>query len=103
MALKSGFRFRANPTLEIWASDVSDLPIVRYPLKLLWDRSPFGVTIRMRWLSSADFPQALAPISEYSLDESQLGDDVDDNELGAPMNVRRVDIIIGIPRTSLMV
>jgi hypothetical protein len=38
------------------ASDVSDLPIVGYPLELLRDRSPFGATIRMRRLSFADFP-----------------------------------------------
>jgi hypothetical protein len=57
----------------------------------------------MRWLSSMDFPQVLAPISGYSPDESQLGDDTDEDELGAPVNVRRVDVTIGIPRTSLVV
>jgi hypothetical protein len=56
----------------------------------------------MRRLSSADIPQALAPISEYSLNKSRLGDDVDEDELGAPVNVRRVDVTIKIPRTSLV-
>jgi hypothetical protein len=76
--------------------DVSDLPMVGYPLELLQNRFPFGATIRMRRLSSVDFPHALAPISEYSSDESQLGDDVDEDELDAPVNVRRVDVTIGI-------
>jgi hypothetical protein len=76
--LKSGFRFRTNPALGVWASDVSDLPIVGYPLELLHDQSPFGATIRMRLLSSTDFPHVLAPISGYSLDESQLWDDADE-------------------------
>jgi hypothetical protein len=57
----------------------------------------------MRCLSSVDFPQALAPTSGYSSDESWLGDDADEDELGAPMNVRRVNVMIGIPRTSLAV
>jgi hypothetical protein len=74
---------------------------VGYPLELLRDRSPFGATIRMRWLSSADFPHALAPISGYSSDESRLGDDADEDELDAPMNVWRVDITIGIPYYEL--
>jgi hypothetical protein len=101
--LKSWFRFRVNPALGVWASDVSDLPIVRYPLELLWDRSPFGATIRMRQQSSVDFPQALALISGYSSDESRLGDDADEDELSALVNVRRVDITIGIPRMRLAV
>jgi hypothetical protein len=42
-------------------------------------------------------------ISRQSSDESQLGDDVDEDELNAPMNSRRVDITIGIPRMSLAV
>jgi hypothetical protein len=50
-----------------------------------------------------DFPQVLTPISGYSPDESRLGDDTDEDELGAPVNVRRVDVTIGIPRTSLVV
>jgi hypothetical protein len=33
--LKSGFRFRTNHVLGVWASDASDLPIVGYPLELL--------------------------------------------------------------------
>jgi hypothetical protein len=94
---------RTNPTLGVLTSYVCDLPIVRYPLGLLRDRSPFGTTIRMRWLSSANFPRALAPISGYSSDESRLGDDVDEGELDALVNVRRVDVTIGIPRTSLVV
>jgi hypothetical protein len=57
----------------------------------------------MRRLSSMDFPQALAPISGYSLDESRLGDDADEDELGASVNVRRVDVVIRIPRMSLAV
>jgi hypothetical protein len=57
----------------------------------------------MRRLSSADFPQALAPISGYSSDESRLGDDVDEDELGALVNVQRVDVTIEISRTSLAV
>jgi hypothetical protein len=57
----------------------------------------------MRWLSSVDFPHALASISGYSLDESRLGDDADEDDLDAPMDVRRVDGTIGIPRTSLTV
>jgi hypothetical protein len=89
--------------LGVWASDTSDLPIVGYSLNLLRDRSPFGATIRMRQLSSADFPQALASISGYSSDESQMGADADEDELSALMNVRRVDVTIGIPRTSLAV
>jgi hypothetical protein len=97
MTLKSGFRFRANPALGVSVSDVPDLPIVGYPLELLRDQSPFGATIRMRRLSSADFPQALAPISGYSSDESRLGDDAGEDELGAPVNARRVDVTIRIP------
>jgi hypothetical protein len=61
MALMSEFRFWTNPALVVWASDVSDLSIVGYPLELLQDRSSFGATIKMRWLSSAEFPHALAP------------------------------------------
>jgi hypothetical protein len=57
----------------------------------------------MRWLSSTDFPQAVAPISGYSSEESRLGDDADEDELGSPVNVQRVDVTIGIPRTSLAV
>jgi hypothetical protein len=101
--LMSGFRFQAHPALEVWASDVYGLLIVGYPLELLPNRSPFGATIRMRRLSSVNFPQALAPISAYSSDKSRLGDDADDNELGALVNVRRVDVTIGIPRMSLAV
>jgi hypothetical protein len=44
-----------------------------------------------------DFPQALAPISGYSSDESRLGDDADEDELGASVNVRMVDVVIRIP------
>jgi hypothetical protein len=51
----------------------------------------------MRWLSSVDFPQALVPILRYSSDESQLGDDADEDELNAPVNIQRVDIMIRIP------
>jgi hypothetical protein len=76
---------------------------VGYPLELLQDRSLFVATVRMRWLSSVNFPQALAPISGYSSDESQVGDDTNEDELGAPVNVRRVDVTIEIPRTSLAV
>jgi hypothetical protein len=43
------------------------------------------------------------PISGYSSDESWLGDDADEDELDAPMNARRVDVTIGIPRMSLTV
>jgi hypothetical protein len=57
----------------------------------------------MRRLSSADFPQALALISGYSSDESRLGDDADEDELDALVNVRRVDITIGISQMSLAV
>jgi hypothetical protein len=57
----------------------------------------------MRQLSSADFPQALAPISGYSSDESRPKDDADEDELDAPVNVRRVGVTIGIPRMSLAV
>jgi hypothetical protein len=45
----------------------------------------------------------MAPISGYSSDESQLGDNVDEDELGAPVNVWRVDVMIRIPQTSLAV
>jgi hypothetical protein len=83
--------------LGVWAPDVSDLSIVGYPLELLQDRSPFGATIRMRWMSPVDFPQALAPISGYSSDESQLGDDANEDELNAPVNVRKVDVMIRVP------
>jgi hypothetical protein len=76
---------------------------IGYPLELLQDRSSFGATIRMRQLSSTNFPHALAPISGYSSDESRLGDDADEDELGALVNVRRVDVTIGIPRMSLAV
>jgi hypothetical protein len=89
--------------LGVWAPDVSDLSIVGYPLELLQDRSPFGATIRMRWMSPVDFPQALAPISGYSSDESQLGDNANEDELDAPVNVRRVDVMIRVPRMSLVV
>jgi hypothetical protein len=54
-------------------------------------------------MSSTDFPQALAPISGYSSDESRLGDDADEDELDAPVNVRRVNVTIGIPQASLVV
>jgi hypothetical protein len=54
-------------------------------------------------MSFVDFPQALALISGYSSDESRLGDDADEDELGAPVNVRRVDVTIGIPQMSLAV
>jgi hypothetical protein len=77
--------------------------MVGYPLEMLWDRFPFGATIRMRRLASADFPQALALISGYSSDESRLGDDADEDELSALMNVQRVDVMIGIPQMSLAV
>jgi hypothetical protein len=50
-----------------------------------------------------DFPQVLALISGYSLDESRLEDDADEDELDAPVNVRRVDVMIEIPRMSLAV
>jgi hypothetical protein len=89
--------------LGVWASDVSNLSIMGYPLELLQDRSPFGTTIRMRRLSSTDFPQVLAPISGYSSDESRLVDDANEDELSALMNVRRVDVMIRIPQTSLAV
>jgi hypothetical protein len=103
MALKSGFRFQTNLTLWVWAPDVSDLPIVGYPLELWWDRSPFGATIRMKRLSSADSPHVLVSILGYSSDESWLGDDADEDELNAPLNVWRVDVMIEISRTSLAV
>jgi hypothetical protein len=51
----------------------------------------------MRRLSFVDFPQALAPISRYSSDEPRLRDDADEDEFGAPVNVRRVDVTIVIP------
>jgi hypothetical protein len=76
---------------------------VGYPLELLRDRSLFGATIRMRRLSSVDFPHVLASILGYSSVESRLGDDADEDELDAPMNAQRVDVTIGIPRTSLAV
>jgi hypothetical protein len=57
----------------------------------------------MRRLSSADIPQALAPISGYSSDESRLGDDADEDDLDALVDVQRVDVMIGIPWTSLVV
>jgi hypothetical protein len=60
-----------------------------------------GATIRMRRLSFADFPQALAPILSYSSDESRLGGNADEDELSAPVNVWRIYVTIGIPRTSL--
>jgi hypothetical protein len=55
----------------------------------------------MRRLSSANFPQALALISGYSSDKSQLGNDADEDELDASVDIRRVDVTIGIPRTRL--
>jgi hypothetical protein len=57
----------------------------------------------MRWLSSANFPHALALILGYSSDESWLGDDADEDDLDAPVDVQRVDVTIGIPQTSLAV
>jgi hypothetical protein len=57
----------------------------------------------MSWSSSAEFPQALASISRYSSDESQLRDEADEDELDAPMNGRRMDVMIEIRRTSLAV
>jgi hypothetical protein len=57
----------------------------------------------MRRLSYVDFPQALAPISGYSSDESWLGDDADEDKLDASVNVRRVDVTIEIPQMSLTV
>jgi hypothetical protein len=57
----------------------------------------------MSRLSSTDFPHALAPISGYSSDESRLGDDADEDDLDAPVDVRMVDVTIGIPRMSLAV
>jgi hypothetical protein len=40
-------------------------------------------------------------MSGYSSDESWLGDDINDDELGASVNVRRVDVTIRIPQRSL--
>jgi hypothetical protein len=37
MTLKSGFKFRTKPLLDVWASDASDLLMVGYLLELLCD------------------------------------------------------------------
>jgi hypothetical protein len=49
------------------------------------------------------FPTSIGLISRYSSDESRLGDDADEDELGALVNVQRVDIMIRIPRMSLQI
>jgi hypothetical protein len=49
------------------------------------------------------FPTSIGLISRYSSDESRLGDNADEDELGALVNVQRVDIMIRIPRMSLPV
>jgi hypothetical protein len=45
----------------------------------------------------------MSPISGYSSVESRLRDDTDEDELNAPMNIRRVDVTIRISQTSLAV
>jgi hypothetical protein len=52
--------------------------------------------MKMRRPSSAEFPQTLALISGWSLDESRPGDEANEDELDAPVNDRRMDVMIGI-------
>jgi hypothetical protein len=47
-ALKSGFKFWANLSLRVQASDASDLPMVEYLLELLCEGAPVGATIMIR-------------------------------------------------------
>jgi hypothetical protein len=57
----------------------------------------------MRRPSSAEFPQALAPILGWSSDESRPGDEADEDELDALANGWKMDVTIRIPRMSLAV
>jgi hypothetical protein len=47
-ALKSGFKFWANLSLRVQASDASDLLMVEYLLELLCEGAPVGATIMIR-------------------------------------------------------
>jgi hypothetical protein len=69
-ALKSGFRFRTIQSLDVRASDASDLLMVGYLLELFYDGAPIGATRMMRRPSSAEFQQALPSISGQSSVES---------------------------------
>jgi hypothetical protein len=62
-ALKSGFNFQTKPPLGVRALNTSDLPMVGYLLEVLFDRSPFGITMQIRRPPSTGSPQALASIS----------------------------------------
>jgi hypothetical protein len=57
--LKSEFRFWANLSLGIRASDTFDLPIVGYLLELFCEGAPTGATMMMRQPSSTEFQHVL--------------------------------------------
>jgi hypothetical protein len=101
--LKSRFKFRTKPPLGVQASDASDLSTVGYLLELLCDRSPFGVTMHIRWPPFVGSTQALVSISRWSSDESGSGVDADEDELDAPAKGQRMDVTTGIPQTILAV
>jgi hypothetical protein len=55
--LKSRFRFRANVSLGVRASNASDLPMIGYLLELFCKGALAGATMMMRRLSSTEFQQ----------------------------------------------
>jgi hypothetical protein len=61
--LKSGFRFWIIPSLDVQASNASDLPMVGCLLDLLCEGAPTGATMMIRRSSSAEFEHVLPPIS----------------------------------------
>jgi hypothetical protein len=61
--LKSGFRFWIIPSLDVWTSDTSDLPMVGYLLELLCEGALADATMMIRQPSSTEFQHVLSPIS----------------------------------------
>jgi hypothetical protein len=61
--LKSGFRFWANLSLCVRASDTFDHPMVGYLLELFCEGALAGATMMMRQPSSVEFQQVRPPIS----------------------------------------
>jgi hypothetical protein len=62
MALKSVFRFWIIPSLDVRASDASDLLMMGYQLELLCEGSPAGATMMIRRPFSVESPQVLPQI-----------------------------------------
>jgi hypothetical protein len=76
MVLKSRFRFRIIPSLDVWAMDAFDLLIVGYLLELLYDGASVRATMMIWRPLSVEFQQVLPPSVE-----SWSGDAVDVEEL----------------------